>query len=179
MPHFMLWPLHWMWDHPYQTTFYILAIITSIYGSNIKAFLSIPPQQLSIWIAKARWKSTNLRLSDLQKCHNSSYSLILYLSSDVLFLLLLTFGNTIIAITLTALVGCTIAAHKDFHTMQFSNNSTLALLIMIVGFTRGLRLFSFIANLNHFDEQMSVSRRRLNSLQSTLHKLGITMPMKE
>jgi uncharacterized paraquat-inducible protein A len=174
----MPWPLHWMWNHPYQTTFYILAIIASIYGSNIKTFLSIPPQTFSIWIAKARWKSTNRRLHNLQKCHNNSYSLILHLSSDILFILLLTFGNTVIAISLLALVGHTISTHKDFD-MHYNNNATLAALVMIAGLARAFALITFITDLNHFDKRTSMLRSRLNSLQSKLENVGITMSVKE
>ena len=37
MRHFIDWTYHWLMDHPYQTGFYIFAIIVSIYGANIKS----------------------------------------------------------------------------------------------------------------------------------------------
>jgi hypothetical protein len=65
MPHFISWPLHWMWDHPYQTGFYLLAIVVSIYGNVIKTFLSIPPQKLNTWLLRTRLVRTERRLDML------------------------------------------------------------------------------------------------------------------
>ena len=49
MRHFFDWTLHSLAGHPYQTAFYLLAIVVSIFGHDIRIFFSIPPQRLNIW----------------------------------------------------------------------------------------------------------------------------------
>ena len=85
MPHFITWPLHWMGDNPYQTIFYLLTIVVSIFGRDIRTFLSIPPQRLSVWILKTRIRDLEYNLKRLDKVHDDAYQLLMCLSP--LFLL--------------------------------------------------------------------------------------------
>jgi hypothetical protein len=82
MPHFISWPLHWMWDHPYQTAFYIVAILISIFARDIRTFFSIPPQKLNIWLLKSRLTNAKSTLVGLQNCHGNPYRLLIFVAAS-------------------------------------------------------------------------------------------------
>jgi len=70
---------------------FILSIPFSVYASEIKAFLKIPPQRIGVWILKARLSSSESRLMELDRIRKDvNYAHFrMYLSYVVLGLIIL------------------------------------------------------------------------------------------
>jgi hypothetical protein len=94
MRHFFDWMIHSLVDHPYQTAFYLFAILVSIFGHDIRIFFSIPPQRLNIWLLKSRLASAKSTLVGLRQCHENAYRLVMFVTSHfcagILFFLFAT-----------------------------------------------------------------------------------------
>jgi len=163
MRHFVDWTFHSLIDHPYQTAFYILAILVSIFGRDIRAFLSIPPQRLNIWILKSRLASAKSTLVALQNCHHNTYQLVLFVSSGF---------SAGIVFSLFA----TIAAFLRPFAPSTAGDLWLTLLIFtmyLIPLTIFWSIASFIKQLWHYEAETKTLERRIIQLIDRLAAKGI------
>ena len=59
---------------------FLLACAVSIFSGDIRRFLSIPPQRLTLWILKTRIASVEEQLKRIQLMHDETRQLVLYLA---------------------------------------------------------------------------------------------------
>jgi hypothetical protein len=161
-----------MWNHPYQTAFYILAIVVSIYGSSIRAFLSLPPQKLNIWFLKTRYFLLSAKITNLNKCHQNSCNLTLYIWKTVApAIILICLFLALISIN-TALIARILSSHREFTVVHFRIFAVLIMYILIIILPRLVTLTLFLLTLDTFEDYLPILNRKLINLQLRLKKAG-------
>ena len=167
-----------MGDHPFQTGFYLLAIIASVYGNNIRTFLSIPPQKLNIWLIKSRLKSTAIQLENLTRVYKNGFNLLLYILPDILSMLMISIAFlSIMALNIT-IIARTLSTHVEFTRMESRVNMVLSMLSIIYSL-RLFKLIIFLSRLNNFKESSHVLSARIARLSQKLEKVGVVIPTEE
>jgi hypothetical protein len=73
---------HWPFNHTVQFALllFVLGCLASVFSQDIRAFLSLPPQKLNIWILKSRLVGAKSTLVHLQNCRASTSQLIIFVT---------------------------------------------------------------------------------------------------
>lgn len=79
----------WLLAHPIflWISSILLGGAVSIFSGDIRRFLSIPPQRLTVWILKARLGATAARLEMLVSLNHDLRKMVLYLFKDLIYVL--------------------------------------------------------------------------------------------
>jgi len=175
MHHFFDWTFHWLIGHPYQTGFYILTILVSVFSSDIRTFLSIPPQKLNIWILKTRWKSAHKTLLHLNLYHADTYQLFLYVSQQFAIIFGLTF-----CVLCFAGMGSLANFSAHLPPPQPPRSAMRAhLLVFMYSFIlvniRLLSLVLFLQKLANYDQYVGILNRRMEHLKAHFNRVGVVL----
>lgn len=165
-----------LWLHEHAFFFEVVAVIVSalvaFYADTVRHFLSLPPQNLSTWILKARLLSVNSKLFNLCECQNNAFTTFVYVSRFLVFVLLLT--ALFIGGIFLEVVSIRIENRGDpgvYSRFHANLDISLALLFVVVVCSRLLLLGEFLFRLRNFKGYDNRLMERVAELEA---RLGIS-----
>jgi hypothetical protein len=156
-----------------ETCFYILALAASIFGRDIRTFLSIPPQKLGIWVLKARLQSAARTLEELSRCNQNAYFLTLHIWGEILLILMILIPFIFVVGMHTAVILRAITTHKEFPLLGFRAFAVIIAYGLIASGFPLFRLSFFITQLRNLSEYEPRLSDKVLRLQSQLEKAGV------
>jgi energy-coupling factor transporter transmembrane protein EcfT len=157
----------WFIAHPiiFGLITLVLSCIVSVYSGDIRRFLSIPPQRLSIWLLKARLANAEYKLSQLRDFVGHTYTVVAYVGRSVLFAL--TYLTLLLSIVFVQLDSRPNAPHFVKSSLQLMFFVILGVLIAVV-MVSTVRCHSVIT-----------ADRSIRRLQDTIRRLDLELVAKD
>ena len=79
----------WFKEHPFQVVFYVLALVVSIYGSDIKRYVHSRPGRVKEGYRQGAISAISSNIALLRRLHGNPYELLKYFISELVFVIVI------------------------------------------------------------------------------------------